>query len=772
MKTMAYNIDIATEVRGKLSALRRHLRGRLLGEGLAWVLVALVAAVFATFGIDYVLKLDRPYRVAMVCAALGIVAWIVWRHVLGPMLAPMKPEDLALLVERRHRQLGDRLISALQFARAPGAGPNVSPAMVAETVRQANAMAAPLEVDGIVERRNLRRVLAIGVCTVGLLAGFSVWQHRLMWPWLQRNVAFADVDYPQDTYLEVKGGPEFTILRGTDLTVVIRTEDRSTVAPPHVTVHAHFPSQEKGDDDGWREGQADLKGKDDEGRDHYTLTFERVTEEFSFYVTGGDDRRVRRRDQDKHHYVRLIDPPALAGVSFTGKFPDYLSHEQHRRDDTVSDLLGTVSIPAGTTLSVSATATKDLREAKILLNGQPVPDSQVRRPGLRTILWTRTFDVPRRAAPPAATRGRGPRGVEFELAFQLRDTDGYSNVCGQKKIDVRLDQPPTVKSTKRITILGDIATPAAIIPLTSEFSDDHNVLIARASVSAAGKTTEQPPPHVPFREPGEKKAIVKRTKGHEVDLRPYGFVPDDEVIIEVLAEDSLPKSLGGPNIGRSTPLAVKIVTPGKVQEKLSETAGRVRDEFNQTIALQQSVRDGVRACGLMLAGGKTADVVAPKLALLAGRQAAVGPECKKTADAVGDILEARIYNRLDSEEYYQNVRRKIIDPLAGLAEPLAETALAVKRASGVKDRNRLQEQIIAITEAQDAILKVMGGVKDEMDSEGTRRDIINSCMRIIDWSKEQLQNIKKRSDAEAGSVFDKKKDDKKGKTDDKPAGGR
>ena len=768
---MAQETAIATvdkTVYSKLAGLKRHLRGRLAGEGLAWMLVTAVAAVFVTLGIDLALDLDPPYRVAMTCTALAAVAWTLWRELLSPMLVPMGTEDLALLVERRHKQLGDRLISALQFIRPAGTAHNESPAMVAETVRRANAAAAPLDLGAIVERRNLNRVLAISACTLALLVGFSVWQHRLMWPWLQRNVMFADVDYPQDTYLEVTDGPDYTVLRGTDLKIVIRTEERSTAIPPHVTVHAYFPSQDKGDDDGWREAQADLKGKDGQGRDHYTITFERVTEEFRFFVTGGDDRRVGRGDDDEHHKVHLIDPPALANVGFKAQFPPYLAHEQNS-DGIVSDLLGTVSIPAGSTLTVSAVATKKIQTVRILLNGQPVPKEEITLADKLEITWVRKFDAPPRpAGAPSGAPARRPRSIGFELAFELKDTDGYTNVCGRKKIDVQLDRAPGVKSKRRITILGDLAAPSAIIPLISELTDDHDLLAARVSVEVVGnKTAKHPDAHVQIRKPGDEGRITRKAARHEVDLRPYALVPDNEVVLVVIADDSLPDLLGGPNEGRGAPLLVKIVTPSTIQEKLAETAGRVRDEFEQAIALQQTVRDGVRAGGLMLAGGKTVDVVSPKLALLAGGQSAVGPECRKVADGISDILEARVYNRLDSEEYYENVRRKIIAPLRKLAGPLAETAAAIKHATNTKDRNLLQEQIISITETQDAILKMMADVKDEMDNESTRRDIINSCTRIIDWSKEQLRSIRKRSDAEAGSVFDKKKKDKK---DDKPKG--
>lgn len=767
---MAYSTAIAAEVHGKLAGLRRALRGRLFGEGLAWVIVALVGAVFVTLGIDLTLRLKRTYRIVMACTAMGAIMWTVWREILAPLLAPMGAEDLALLVERRHKQLGDRLISALQFVRSGGAAPNESPAMVDATVRQANALAAPLDLGGIVERNDLKRVGAIAACTIVLLTGFSIWQSRLMWPWLQRNIAFADVDYPQDTYLEVKGGPHFTLLRGTDLEVIIRTERRSTVTPPYVTLHAFYPSLRKGGDDGWTEGQADLVGKDAEGRDFYLIAFPRVSEEFSFYVTGGDDRRVGEGDTDRHHKVRLIDPPDLKSLTFWAKFPDYIE----LAEGPVPDSLGTVTVPAGTALTVSATATKDIASMRILLNDAPVPDAEFTlapiggRPGQagRRIVWKHKFDVARTKSAKTA-----PRSVDFALAFELTDIDGYTNVCGHKKINVQFDRRPVVKTRRRITILGDMATAEAIIPLASEFVDDHDLIAARAEVAVTGKTVDLPHPNVTLRKPGQRRVIRRRSVKHEVDLHAYGLVAGDEVTITVAAEDSLPAFLGGPGVGRTGGVTIRIVKPEKVQEKLVESTRRTIIEFVQAIALQQSVRDSVQSAGLMLSGGQGLDAAAAKLVLSANVQQAVTPECKKVADTVQDILFARICNRLGSEEGHENVRRKIIRPLRELADPLAETAQALKRTAGVEDPDKLQEQIIAIGETQDAIINAMNGILNEMEKDSTRQYIINRWSLIVDWSKDQLKGIKKRSDAQTNTVFDKKKDKKDDKKDDKKKDG-
>jgi len=777
---MANGIGVSTEIHGKLAALRRALRGRLAGEGLAWVLIALVAAVFVTLGIDLTLKLRRSYRITMVCVALGALVWMMWRELLAPLFAPMTTEDLALLVERRHKHLGDRLISALQFIRAGGAAPNESNAMVDETIHQANEMAAPLEVGDIVEYQDLKRALAIAMCTLALLTGFSVWQSRLMWPWLQRNIAFADVDYPQKTYLEVVGGPEFTLLRGgeLDVTIVVSEESDTSESPDHVTIHAYYPSLAGGSDDGWSEERVELTGTDEKGREFYTMRFKRVTEEFSFFVTGGDDERIGRDDTEEHNTVHLIDPPALAEMAFWGEKPTYLIHEHENRTRSrehgvkISDSLGTVSIPAGTTLTVIAHATKDLAAAEIRLDDQVVDASEItlsaKDPStpeaLRKIVWTHKFAAP-------ARRGKGKRRstrpVNRQLTFKLSDTQGYSNICGERRISVLQDKTPIIKSKRRVMIVGELATAEAIIPLRSVFTDDHDLVVAEALLTITrGKKRDLKPAHVPLRKPAERGILRKRAVSHEVDLRPYGFVPGDEVIIEVAAEDSMPPFLGGPNVGRSTPIVVRIVRRDQVEVKLVDSSERTKIEFVQVIALQRSVRDSVYTAGLILAADKGIDNAKIKLTSTARAQGAVAPECEKIANAVADILEARVLNRLGTPEGYQSVRTKIIEPLQALQEPLDQLRAAIDVASLLGDAEQLQGQIVSITEAQDAVLEAMDLIRTEMEKHTTRQYIINRGTVILDWSKELFKGIKKHSDAQADSVFDddgkkKKKDDKK-----------
>jgi hypothetical protein len=334
-------------VRGKLHRLRRALRARLAGEGLAWLLTALVTVVFVTLGIDYLLRLDdRPLRVAVMGAAGAGVLAVLWRQLLRPLLVPMDAAALALLVERKFRQLGDRLISAIQFGREESLAPlGMSDAMVAATAEQANQIAERLDFDGVVERAGLRRASLTALAAVGLLAGFTVWQYPIMSLWVQRNLAFANVDWPQDTYLRVEGGPDFKVLRGGDLEIVVTVRPGS-VAPPSITMHSEYASLGR--------TEAEVQPATPDGM-RFVHTFRNVSEEFSFYVTGGDDRLDARR---KHH-VYLVDPPALHAVRFTLCPPSYVDRPKRSMDGTRA----TLPAGCGWRVELDARATKDLRAA-------------------------------------------------------------------------------------------------------------------------------------------------------------------------------------------------------------------------------------------------------------------------------------------------------------------------------------------------------------------------------------------------------------------------
>ena len=721
--------QLGSEVHDKLNGLKFVLRARLAGEGLGWVLIALVATVFATFAFDYVLHLDRLQRGLIMAAALTGVTWVTCRHLVAPMCVPMAAEDLALLVESRHGRLGDRLISAIQFTRPGWAGNALeSRAMVRCIIAETVDLVRPLDFASVIERGRLWRVLGISASAAAMLVAFALWQGDLMRLWLKRNLAFADVDWPQHTYLRVGGGPDFTCVRGDDLNVVI-CADEDGVIPPYVILHARYPSV------GWTEERINLS---ETGDTRYEKRFLSLVEEFVFYVTGGDDRRDKRR----FHHVRLIDPPSLRSVRFCLEYPGYMNLPPR----SIKGSRGVLAVPSGSLVEVFGEATKDLSAASIMLDGRDVGTTRIEADPSQT-------GAPRRVVGRfSVAGGPAPQTVKpkpMELRFALQDTEGYTNRKGQKYlIEVRSDRTPSVDITKHS--VRPIITPNAIIPLRVRAEDDFGIATARAVLSAQdAKLTEastaiEPPPR------GGRKLHTQC----EVDIKRHGLAPGQTVSIHVEVEDTLPEDFGGPNTVRSGKIELRIVKPEELMAQLILRQKELRIEFVQTISLQESVREKTAVAAGTLAAGAITPEIRRQLGESARAQAAVGSECAKTAENFQAVLAEMTFNRLGSPNENKQMTDGIIEPLKGLAQPISRLTAMLNATSLITEVEPLREQAANIGDMEQDILKRMTAILQQMRKLENRQDMINALLTIIEWSEQQLNAIERKRSAQAGNVFE------------------
>jgi hypothetical protein len=708
------------DVRGKLRRLRSALHGRLLGEGLAWLLISLVALVFVTLGFDYLLRADRPLRAVVMVVAVGGVAFVVWRQLIVPMRVPMDAAALTLLVERRWGQLGDRLISALQFTDRPDViEAGMSEAMILRVADEANALAKPLNFKELVERRSLRRLAAIAVCTAALLAGFTVWQTDVMKLWFQRNVAFAEVDWPQETYLEVLGEP-FHVLRGSDLRVEIVVKEG--VAPPYVTLHARYPSI------GSTEERVEPAGN---GQHSYVKLFPAVSEEFEFYVTGGDDYRDKRNK----HSVHLIDPPKLEKVNFKVRYPNYTG----RAPEFVDGGRAIIAVLVGGKVEVYGKANKDLRSAAILLDGNVVATILIDPNAPRNLVGE--FGV-----------GRENRSVSQTLQFALKDTDGYANPLSQQQyvIQVKPDTAPGVEVRKRA--VGTVLTPRAFIPLWVHANDDYGVEVVRVQAAYGGKAQQMGDPVKP---PADKRLDFGYNPHPDVDIEPLKLQPGDVVRISAAAEDALPKEFGGPNTGFSPTLDFRIVKSEELMGDLVRRQKELTIEFMQAIALQDQARAKTEGAGESLAASQSAEAlrrVDDSIKL----QTTVGSECAKAVDTLTAIREEMWCNRLVEASEYNAMNDKIIKPIQDLAEPMGKVteelgkASAAMKASAAVDAAKLREQAAE----QERIRAVMEEILQRMQKLEGQLELANQLKVIIDWSDELQRQIKAVADQKTGGLFD------------------
>ncbi len=238
-------------VRHPLQTVRGHIRRDVLLEGLAvavlylaicfWAGLALDYGLFRLFAFDWVQELqqltsgsdtgtsgnlDFVIRVLLLALFLGgLFALVLWK-VLLRITREFSDPAIALVLERRFpRELGDRLITAVEMAD-PGAAEKYgfSKALMEQTITDAAARVEKVPVADVFNWGRLRSlglwcgaltlgmylIVGIGSCLFAAATTGSAAPVETFWNfndtaaiWFERNVLLMDSYWPRRAYLEV-----------------------------------------------------------------------------------------------------------------------------------------------------------------------------------------------------------------------------------------------------------------------------------------------------------------------------------------------------------------------------------------------------------------------------------------------------------------------------------------------------------------------------------------------------------------------------------------
>jgi hypothetical protein len=721
------------EVRSKLDRFRAALRARLAGEGLAWGIIFLVSLMFASLVLDYLFRLDLPLRVALTASALVVLGYVLWRQLIAPMFVGMDTESLALLAEDKYPQLGDRLISALQFSRAQDVRGGCSQAMVNRMAEQANELARPLDLKQIIEKRLMMRTVGGASLAAVVAVLFVLLAPNTAGLWFQRNVLFAQVDWPQETYLVVKGADEngnFTVLRGEDLEVVIEVEPNS-VAPAYITLHAEYETV------GETEERLDLVSDGPDGVRRYVKTFQAVSEEFQFYVEGGDDKRDRRSP----HKVFIIDPPALQELQFEIEYPRYM----FRPNQPISAEVGVIPVPVGSHVIVKGLSSKPLKEAGILLDesDQPVGKTAVlpyeEKDGSETM---------RRIESKFYVGGTNEARTR-KLRFLLVDSDGNKSTRGQQYVlQLQRDQRPSV-AAKRVGVETLITTQAQI-PLNIKVTDDHGIALTRVTVKVGDEDA------VAVDEPLKPKSETQKEFREEtiLDLQTHPelkLVPGTLMHVIVEAEDNFPET---PNVGKSSPINFRVVGDSELMNHLLSTYKNAAVSLGQAVVSQSDATGKTGTVSEFLQANEVDAEVRRKLTEAGQIESSVAAEVIKCADQVDTVLVQMRLNRLGSEDQRAQLASQIAR-LRALEEPLREVVAALNGTKDVDNSQQLATQTDRIRNEQQKVLDEMISIHDEMKKNTSRIEMayaVKDILKVIEG--EVGKGIRGIIEKETGDIWE------------------
>src|SRR5687768_14715562 len=86
----------------RLARFGKRVRAHLVIEGVARVVVEVIALCAVSLILDWMLRLGRPVRMVLLAGGLGLVLYEIWHSVLQPSRLRLRPVELAAVLDR-HR---------------------------------------------------------------------------------------------------------------------------------------------------------------------------------------------------------------------------------------------------------------------------------------------------------------------------------------------------------------------------------------------------------------------------------------------------------------------------------------------------------------------------------------------------------------------------------------------------------------------------------------------------------------------------------------------
>ncbi|TXT20353.1 MAG: hypothetical protein FD138_4228, partial [Planctomycetota bacterium] len=318
------HIQLPPEVEASLERLRGRIRQYVLWEGLALAIVLVGLFFWFSLGLDWavfsVRRLEPPrwLRVGLDVAVLGGLAAVVLLMVAFRVFRSFRSKSLALILERRFPELGDRLVTAVELSAQSETRSALTSAMLERTVAEASEKLQQLDVGSVFDRRPLRRAMsAASILLVSLIAfasmcpqAFARWRagylglEETYWPREVELVATV-LALPGDRVRAFVDG-EYKHPRGSDL-VLLFDVPAGKKLPERVELQYKLGG-------GRGYGRATCFAA---GERRFKHAIDDLLDDADFWVTAGDftNREAYR--------VRVVDPPRIDMLTAESLFPEH-----------------------------------------------------------------------------------------------------------------------------------------------------------------------------------------------------------------------------------------------------------------------------------------------------------------------------------------------------------------------------------------------------------------------------------------------------------------
>lgn len=684
----------------KLAMVRRGLVRLIVAIGFLRVMLLALGVFAAAYVLDWHVHLPAVTRISVMIAGAGVVLAAIYQYILRPLGADFSDDSLALLVEKRHSEFGDRLITAVQLSRHGQDATEVqfnSPGLVRRIVADADRIAEGVNFGSVIRTTQFQRLLAAGLICFGLAGTYAGARRDLVGVFLARMARpYSDVEWPRQTTLTLPGRERISrIAKGDDVAIDVACEGR---APSRVTLHYRFGSAAR--------GKRRMKKT---GDGMFRAHFAAVTEAFSFYLEGGDHVTGQYR-------IEVIDRPRVETIDVAYEFPKYTGLAGYKQTSGQGAVTGVV----GTKVSIVGRTNKPIK-----------PDGA-------KIVFDNDTEQPLKVEPPENAGDETANGAgsvltgEFTLEpgpttyrIELTSVDGLEdNNPVTYRLRAIVDNPPSVrviepKGNREVTA-------KATISIVADSTDERNFGGIRETRFIMGNGEDGPVLAEAFAdtEPGSSQV---RNSG---SWRLARLAPREGDVITCFVEAEDYNDVTGPGIGRSDAFYLTIVSPAQLAAKLDNQLMDVKKDIEAIQKIQDQLKARSDALtDALRAQQKLTGKQSQQLNSATQQQRELARRAEQTAGKFSEVAREMADNKIGAPEDVQRLKA-FEDAMKKIGDELMKDA-ADKLAEAQRNKDDATRSLQDASVVQADTLDELGSLLKRMSKTEDLDELIRQAGRLV-----------------------------------------
>ncbi|MCL2004716.1 MAG: hypothetical protein FWG73_01000 [Planctomycetaceae bacterium] len=530
-------------IRRKLQRLARLLRFYAALHGIAILLLTAILLFALNLALDKFFEFPLAVRFIFLPILTGTILYTIWQCIIRRCFAEIRTDQLASAIEHFVPKLNETLITTIDQQN----NDDVNPELIRQTLDKTVSSLRGVDVRRFFRTGRIFSLFAISLLCVALTAGACTYHSETVSLWFSRNILLSNEEYPRRSQLLADGFQDgrTRIGRGDSFTLSIRANMEMPLVPETLRVRIGTP------DAGYRTlliDQFRTELQDNTRWRVFSATFPEMLETVNLQIRGADSTLEGLS-------IEVVPTPMLTEMMLTQHFPEYMQ----RPERTVA-LTGRTAIPDGTAITITAQATKPLRDATADVHGAR---------GASLAHATGSVDIS--LTLPALRE-------ETSIEFRLTDLDSLSNRQPiRTELNIIRDQPPIV--TARLDGIGPAITPEAVLPMLGEIIDDNGLAQAHIRYATQPESDETPPTEGTVSLSGLTPGQTIWPLSQTFSVLPTGAVPGDKLLLYIEASDAFDLDDSTGQTGTSQRWLLEIVTPEQLKTLLETREITLRQRF-------------------------------------------------------------------------------------------------------------------------------------------------------------------------------------------------